>query len=103
PFLRQWDDRRRFVILVGAALVAGFLLRLAIGSTDDAAATGETAYLPSGLPVVHGEGFERDGQPELHFPPLVPVLLGLSSELVTDPHTGTVWVTIVAGTGPLPR
>ena len=86
------------MILVGAALVAGFLLRLAIGSTDDAAATDETAYLRSGLSLVHGEGFERDGQPELHFPPLVPVLLGLSSELVSDPHTGTVWVTIVAGT-----
>ncbi|HEV7759590.1 MAG TPA: glycosyltransferase family 39 protein [Acidimicrobiales bacterium] len=88
---------RRFWALVGLALLAGLGLRVAIGLTDDAPPTDETAYLRSGVSLAEGDGFARDGQPELHFPPFVPFLLGESSRLVDDPHTATVWITIVAG------
>lgn len=91
--------KRAFALWVGAALLAALGLRIAIGATDDAATTDETAYLRSGTALVDGEGFERaDGQPELHFPPLAPLMLGLAGRVFPDPHTGTVWLTILAGT-----
>ncbi len=87
---------RHFALLVGAALVAGLALRIAIGLTDDAPSTDETAYLRSGIAFVEGDGFTRGGRPELHFPPFVPVLLGVADVVVNDPHTGTVVLTCLA-------
>lgn len=87
---------RRFPSLVLAAVAVGLLLRIAIGLTDDAPATDETAYLRSGMALVDGDGFVREGKPELHFPPLVPFLLGVGSRLVDDPHTATVILTCLA-------
>ncbi len=88
----------RFVLLVLGAVIVGFGLRVAIGLTDDAASTDETAYQRSGESLVQGEGFERDGEPELHFPPLMPMMLGLTGRVFADPHTGTVVLTVVSGT-----
>jgi hypothetical protein len=92
---------RRFLWLLLAALVVGGALRVAIGLTDDAPSTDETAYLHSGISLVEGEGFTREGHPELHFPPFVPFVLGMTSRVFADPHTGTVWVTILTGTATL--
>ena len=89
---------RRFALLVGAAVLVGCGLRVAIGLTDDAPATDETAYLRSGISLVAGDGFVRGDRPELHFPPLVPFVLGTLDEVFDDPHTGTIVLTIVAGT-----
>jgi 4-amino-4-deoxy-L-arabinose transferase-like glycosyltransferase len=74
------------------------VLRIAIGLTDDAPSTDETAYLQSGKSLVDGHGFLRNGRPELHFPPFVPFLLGLASRVFDDPHTGTVVLTCLAST-----
>ena len=95
---REGAAGRRALLLVLAALLVGLGLRVAIGLTDDAPSVDETAYLRSGLSLAAGDGYERDGHAELHFPPLAPALLGATSHLVDDPHTGTVWLTIVAGT-----
>jgi 4-amino-4-deoxy-L-arabinose transferase-like glycosyltransferase len=98
------DGRRREVVLVVAAVLVGAALRAAIGLTDDAPTTDETAYLRSGLSLVAGDGFARGGHPELHFPPLVPFLLGQAARVFGDPHTGTVvltWLTATAVIVPL--
>jgi hypothetical protein len=98
------DGRRREVVLVAAAVLVGAALRAAIGLTDDAPTTDETAYLRSGLSLVAGDGFARGGHPELHFPPLVPFLLGQSARVFADPHTGAVvltWLTATAVIVPL--
>jgi hypothetical protein len=92
------DRAERFAWLVGAAVLGGLVLRIAIALTDDAPSTDETAYLRSGLSLIEGDGYQRDGQPELHFPPFVPLLLGLASRVVPDPHTGTVVLTCLAST-----
>jgi hypothetical protein len=89
---------RRFALLVGAAVLVGCGLRSAIGLTDDAPTTDETAYLRSGTSLVEGHGFVRGDRPELHFPPFVPFLLGTVGRLVDDPHDATVVLTIVCGT-----
>ncbi|HYZ99642.1 MAG TPA: glycosyltransferase family 39 protein [Acidimicrobiales bacterium] len=88
----------RFVWLVVAALVVGLALRIAIGLTDDSPATDEAAYLGSGISLIEGDGYQRDGRPELHFPPFVPFVLGLASRAFADPHVGTVVVTCLAST-----
>ena len=90
--------RRRVVLLILAAVAVGLALRVAISLTDDAPSTDETAYLRSGIALVDGEGFTRGGRPELHFPPFVPLLLGLGSKVFADAHTGTVVLTCVAST-----
>lgn len=87
-----------FWLAVGGAVAVGFALRLAAGLTDDAPASDETAYLQSGMSLLDGDGFTRGGRPELHFPPLLPFLLGVVHKLVGDPHTASVVVTLVAGT-----
>lgn len=89
---------RRFWLLVMVALAAGALVRIGIALTDDQASTDETAYLRSGTSLVEGDGYERDGHPETHFPPLVPVVLGLGAKVFGDPHTGTVVMTALAST-----
>ena len=79
-------------------MALGLALRIAISTTDGAPATDETAYLRSGMSLVEGDGFAREGHPELHFPPFVPLLLGLAGEVFADPHVGTVVLTTVAST-----
>ena len=88
----------RFLWLVAAAALVGLAVRVAIGLTDDAPSTDETAYLRSGLSLVAGDGFERGGRPELHFPPFVPFVLGAAARVFSDPHTGAVVMTCLAGT-----
>src|SRR6266536_6620664 len=75
----------RFTNVVGGALLAGLAIRIAIGLTDGAPPTDETAFLRSGLSIVNRHGFVRNGHPELHFPPFVPFLIGLASKLFSDP------------------
>jgi hypothetical protein len=84
--------------MVLAALLVGFALRVAIGLTDDAPATDETAYLRSGVSLVEGDGYRRENGPELHFPPFVPFLLGLGSQVTSDPHAATVVLTCLSST-----
>jgi hypothetical protein len=88
----------RFWLGVAAAVLVGLGLRVAIGATDDAPSTDETAYLGAGLSLVEGTGFARDGHAELHFRPLVPALLGGAALVVPDPHTGAVVLTWLTGT-----
>lgn len=90
------DDRTRLAVL--GAVGFGFLLRVAIGLTDDAPSSDETAYLSSGISLFDGQGFTRHGQPELHFPPFVPFVLGLTHRAVGDAKTAAVLVAIVFGT-----
>jgi 4-amino-4-deoxy-L-arabinose transferase-like glycosyltransferase len=88
---------RRFVWFVAAAVLVGCALRIGMGLTDDAPSSDETAYLASGISLIEGDGFQREGQPELHFPPFVPFLFGVTSLVFSDPHDGAVWLTIIAG------
>lgn len=78
-------------------MLAGLLLRVAIGATDDAPTTDEVAYIASGTSLVGGDGFARHGRPELHFPPLVPWLIGTTGRVVGDPHAAAVLLACVAG------
>jgi 4-amino-4-deoxy-L-arabinose transferase-like glycosyltransferase len=82
---------------VAGAVLVGLALRAAIGLTDDAPTTDEVAYIASGTSLADGGGFVRGGHPELHFPPLVPWLLGTVGRVLGDPHTAAVVLTCLAG------
>jgi hypothetical protein len=71
---------------------------LTVGATDDAPSTDEVAYLGSGTSLVEGTGFARGGHPELHFPSLIPALLGAIGLAVAGSHTGAVILTWLTGT-----
>lgn len=89
---------RPFLGRLVPALAVGFTIRLAFAVMDRVPSVDETAYLGSGLSLFAGDGFTRGGSPELHFPPLVPTLLGGIAQLTPDPHHAGVIVTLVAGT-----
>ncbi len=86
---------RRWILL---AVFVGFALRALLASMDYAPSTDETVYLRSGVNLWEGEGFTRDGHAELHFPPLVPTVVGGVAQVVDDPHSASVIVTLIAGT-----
>lgn len=72
----------------------GVCVRIACVATDDVPTTDATAYLRSGASLWAGAGFERDGEPELHFPPATPVLLGGAERVLGDTilATGAVFL-----------
>ena len=90
--------RHSYPVLLLIALAAAFTVRLAFAATDNSPSTDETAYLRSGLSIWDGDGFRREGHSELHFPPLLPFVLGGVNEITGDPHTATVVVTLITGT-----
>ncbi|HEY8523540.1 MAG TPA: hypothetical protein VIL48_01165 [Acidimicrobiales bacterium] len=87
----------RFALGVGAAVVAGLALRIAIGVFDGAPSRREAALLQPGLSLLDGDGFARGGVPETQVPPFVPILLGLADRVLPDPHVGAVALTVLAG------
>lgn len=63
-------------------------MRVVCGMTDGVPTTDASAYLRAGASVWAGDGYRRNVKPELHFPPVAPVLLGGASEVLGDPLTG---------------
>jgi len=95
---RGATNRSRYGWLLFLVVVLAFGVRLGLAFTDDAPSTDETAYLHSGLSLWSGDGFERDGRAEVHFPPGVPFVLGGVAQITGDAHDATVVVTLLAGT-----
>lgn len=65
--------RRRLVPPVAVAA----LVQVVVAAGDRLPAVDGLAYFQAGRNLLGGDGYTRFGQPELHFPPLVPVALGL--------------------------
>jgi 4-amino-4-deoxy-L-arabinose transferase-like glycosyltransferase len=97
PRPRQRLPRPTYGWSVAGAVLIGLALRAAIGLTDDAPTTDEVTYIASGTSLAEGGGFTRGGHPELHFPPLVPWLLGTGGRALGDAHTAAVVITCLVG------
>ncbi len=97
PPAKAGRSSRRYWLLLLLPLVVGGALRAVAGSADDVITTDGSAYLRSGTSIWAGEGFQREGHPELHFPPVTPTLLGGAADLLDDALAGTVVVTIITG------
>src|SRR5688572_22306924 len=76
---------RLFLPLLLVSVSAAGLLRLALSLYfPRAVKEDESAYLLLGHNLVAGNGFTYTGYPELHFPPLHPLLIGLFSLVTGD-------------------
>jgi hypothetical protein len=103
PAVPHRDDEerrrtRRYWMLLLLPLVVGGLVRGLVGSTDDVPTNDATAYLRSGYSILDDQGFRREGSPELHFPPVAPVILAGTANVFGDPLTGLVVSTAAFGT-----
>lgn len=94
PVAERWHvAHRRVLLLVGlAGLFRALLLLLPRQIRWD-----EPAYLLLGRSLLSGDGFTLTGVPEVHFPPLFPVLFGAVWKLVRNPELATDLWLVVAG------
>ena len=67
---------------------SGWSIRIALAVSDDVITNDASAYLRSGESLWAGDGFRREGHPELHFPPLYPAVLGGLHRLLRRPARG---------------
>ncbi len=85
-----------------APFAVGVVVRALFSYTDNAVGPDEAAYLGTGANMWSGNGITYRGSPELHFPPLLPALLGGLARLTPEPHHATVLVTFLASVALLP-
>jgi hypothetical protein len=87
---------REIPMAVIVPIAVGVLIRLVFAYTDNVVGPDEAAYLGTGASIWSGKGIMYRGSPELHFPPLLPVILGALAKITPEPHHATVIVTFVA-------
>lgn len=78
---RAADPRRGLVRRLRAPLGVSLVLQLVIAAGEKLPSVDGTAYFDAGRNLLDGKGFTRHGGPELHFPPLTPLALGLLERL----------------------
>ncbi len=86
---------RRVPHAVVAPLVVAGCLRLLFAFADNVVGPDEAAYLATGKNIWEGRGIVYLGQPQLHFPALLPIVLGALAKVTPEPHHATVIVTFV--------
>ncbi|MEY2397203.1 MAG: hypothetical protein QOJ00_377, partial [Actinomycetota bacterium] len=93
--VRLWKHDVPIAVL--AAVVVGALVRLVFAFTDNIVGPDEAAYLETGRNIWRGRGIVYRGNPQLHFPPLLPIVLGALAKVTPEPHHATVVLTFVTG------
>src|SRR5262245_54957757 len=75
----------KWALLAASVILAGFLLRLAYALAPHVAFADEPYYLWLAKSLFAGEGYSYyAGRPELHLPPLFPIVLGMLHWIVPD-------------------
>ncbi|QXC60092.1 hypothetical protein KSP35_17255 [Aquihabitans sp. G128] len=75
-----------------APLAVSLVLQLVIAAGDKLPSVDGTAYFEAGRNLLSGNGFTREGGPELHFPPLTPVgLAGLEKVTGSELAALRIW------------
>ena len=82
-----------------APFVVGVVIRLLFAWTDNVVGPDESAYLGTGASIWRGDGVVYRNSPQLHFPPLLPIILGGLAKILPEPHHATVLVTFVTSVG----
>lgn len=93
---------RDIPMTVIAPITIGVLIRMLFAIADNIVGPDEAAYLGTGYNIWHGNGIIYRGSPELHFPPLLPILLGGLALITPEPHHATVLVTFIASVAIMP-
>lgn len=86
---------RRYAFLLLVPLALGLALRIGLAVGDNVITNDASVYMDSGRNLVDGQGFARDGGfPELHFPPVAPVLLGATWKATGSPLFALAFVNL---------
>lgn len=96
---RRWTSGH--AARLGLVVGLGAVLRIGFAATDDSLTADSTAYLTTGRNLLAGNGFTRNGSPELHFPPVTALYLGSLWRIIGDPRTAVAVSTVIAGTAVL--
>lgn len=88
--------RRAVPMAVAVPVGVAVAIRLLFAYTDNVVGPDEAAYLGTGQNIWSGKGITYEGSAQLHFPPLLPALLGLLAKVLPEPHHATVLVTFVS-------
>ena len=75
------DPARRLRRRLIPPLAASLVIQIIIAAGDKLPSVDGTAYFEAGRNLLNGNGYTREGGPELHFPPLAPVALALLEKL----------------------
>jgi hypothetical protein len=94
--------RREISRAVFAPLAVATAIRVLFAFTDNIVGPDEANYLETGRNIWAGHGITFQGKPELHFPPLLPMLLGALAKITPEPHHATVIVTLLASVALVP-
>lgn len=70
-------SRRSLAARLRAPLAVSLVVQLVIAAGDRLPSVDGTAYFESGRNFLEGNGYTRQGAPELHFPPLTPLSLAV--------------------------
>ncbi|HUR78625.1 MAG TPA: hypothetical protein VMZ22_11795 [Acidimicrobiales bacterium] len=93
---------KQFPRAVVAPIAVAVVVRAVFAYTDNIVSPDEAAYLGTGHNIWHGHGITYLGEPQLHFPPLLPLLLGGLAKVLPEPHHATVLVTFLASVALVP-
>ncbi len=88
--------RHEVPMAFAAPFVVGIVIRLFFAWTDNAVGPDEAAYLGTGANIWAGKGITFRSGPQLHFPPLLPFVLGGLAKVLPEPHQATVLLSFVA-------
>jgi 4-amino-4-deoxy-L-arabinose transferase-like glycosyltransferase len=86
------QNKRREIIMVLLFVALALLLRFGLSQLDRVIKWDESDYVMLGRNLWAGRAFTTAGYPELHYPPLFPVLLGLTYALTRQPEwASNIW------------
>ena len=83
-------------------IAAGALLRFVFMFADNTVGPDEANYIQTGHNLFSGKGFTFLGEPNLHFPPLLPIILGLMEKVLPNGHTAVLLLTFTTGVALIP-
>ena len=84
---------------VVAPIAVAVALRVLFAFTDNVVGPDEAAYLETGRNIWDGKGIVYRGHAQLHFPPLLPTILGGLAQITPEPHHATVLFSFLTSVG----
>ena len=92
---RQPDGRQRLILVALIALAVA--TRMGFAQLERVIKWDESDYLMLGRNLLSGRGFTTAGYPEVHYPPLLPVVLGIAQKITSEPEAASELAYIIFG------
>ncbi|MBI4846222.1 MAG: glycosyltransferase family 39 protein [Candidatus Omnitrophica bacterium] len=93
----NWKKNKRiYFLLLWCCIIVGFILSVLLLTKDYFIYNDGACYAISGKNLFSGNGYECFGKPQLWFPPLYPILIGVADLIVKDLEFAVHLVSIMA-------